>query len=144
MSIYHLNPPKLLVGLLRSGLGRYRRSFNIGYWAWELETLPTEWIEGLRFVDAVMAPSTFSRDAVARYTSKPVVVVPSHGPTGDAGFIATYRGYLIEVRDRTTTEKKAGKTAEQTSEAVTAAMADRFPDKGRLGGAIRAAETEAQ
>jgi glycosyltransferase involved in cell wall biosynthesis len=76
VSIYHLNPPKLLVGLIRSGFGRYRRSFNIGYWAWELETLPPEWVDVLRFVDAVMVPSFFCRDTVARYTSKPVLVVP--------------------------------------------------------------------
>ena len=75
---------------------------------------------------------------------KPAVVVPSHGPTGDAGYIAGYRAYLIEVRDRTAAEKKAGKSAEQAADAVTSAMADRFPDKGRLGGAIRAADAEAQ
>ena len=37
---------------------------------------------------------------------KPAVIVPSHGPTGDAAFISGYRNYLIEVRDRTTAEKK--------------------------------------
>jgi len=74
---------------------------------------------------------------------KPSLVVPSHGPTGDAAFIANYRAYLIEVRDRTTTEKKAGKTAEQATEAVSAAMTDRYPDQGRLTAAIRAAGAEA-
>jgi len=75
---------------------------------------------------------------------KPAVIVPSHGPTGDAGFISGYRDYLIEVRDRTAAEKKAGRTADQTTETVTAAMAERFPDKGRLAGAIKAAYAEAQ
>src|SRR6516225_556100 len=33
---------------------------------------------------------------------KPVIIVPSHGPTGDGtGFITSYRTYLTEVRDRT-------------------------------------------
>lgn len=75
---------------------------------------------------------------------KPAIVVPSHGPTGDAGFIAGYRAYLTEVRDRTTAEKKAGHTAEQAVETVSGAMAARFPDKGRLAGAVRAAYAEAQ
>jgi glycosyltransferase involved in cell wall biosynthesis len=76
VSIYHLNPPMLLPGMIRAGLGRYYGSFNIGYWAWELESLPPEWVAGLRFVDAVFVPSRFSQAAVQRYTSKPVRVVP--------------------------------------------------------------------
>ena len=53
---------------------------------------------------------------------KPALIVPSHGPNGDnADFILGYRGYLIEVRDRTVAEKRAGKSVDQTVEAVTAA-----------------------
>ena len=74
---------------------------------------------------------------------KPDIIVPSHGPTGGAGFIAGYRAYLTEVRDRTAAEKKAGKTADQAVDTVTAAMADRFPDRTRLGQAIRVAYAEA-
>jgi glyoxylase-like metal-dependent hydrolase (beta-lactamase superfamily II) len=76
---------------------------------------------------------------------KPAIIVPSHGPAGDGSMFASgYRTYLIEVRDRTTTEKKAGRSADQAVETVTTAMADRFPDKGRLAGAIKAAYAEAQ
>jgi glyoxylase-like metal-dependent hydrolase (beta-lactamase superfamily II) len=70
---------------------------------------------------------------------KPALIVPSHGPTGDMAFINGYRAYLTEVRDRTASEKKAGHTIGQAVETVTAALADRYPDKGRLAGAIRAA-----
>src|SRR6478735_5000732 len=76
---------------------------------------------------------------------KPAIIVPSHGPVGDGSMFASgYRTYLVEVRDRTTTEKKAGRSADQAVEAVTAAMAERFPDKGRLAGAIKAAYAAAQ
>jgi len=75
---------------------------------------------------------------------KPVVIVPSHGPNGDAtAFITGYRAYLTEVRDRTAAEKKAGHTADQAVETVTAAMATRYPDRGLLAGAIKAAYAEA-
>jgi hypothetical protein len=47
------------------------------------------------------------------------------------------------VRDRTAAEKRAGRSVEQAVEAVTAALADRAPDKGRLAGAIKAAYAEA-
>ena len=75
---------------------------------------------------------------------KPSIIVPSHGPTGDdTSFISGYRAYLIEIRDRTEAEKKAGRSIEQAVEAVTVAFGDRAPDKGRLAGAIRGAYAEA-
>lgn len=75
---------------------------------------------------------------------KPTLIVPSHGPNGDnADFITGYRGYLIEVRDRTAAEKRAGKNADQVVEAVSAALVTRYPDRARMAGAIRAAYAEA-
>ena len=72
----------------------------------------------------------------------PVLIVPSHGPTSDAAYFRAYRSYLGEVRDRTAAEKRGGRTVDQAVEAVTAAMAERFPDRGRLAGAIRTAYSE--
>jgi len=74
---------------------------------------------------------------------KPAMVVPSHGPLGDVGFITGYRNYLKEVMQRTSAEKKAGRPVDAAVEAVTAAMVDRYPDRNRLAGAIKAAYTAA-
>lgn len=73
----------------------------------------------------------------------PAVVVPSHGPIGDLGFIAGYRAYLTEIRDRAAAAKRAGSSLDQTVEAITAALVSRYPDRGRLAGAIRSAYAEA-
>jgi len=74
----------------------------------------------------------------------PVIIVPSHGPTGDGtGFITGYRAYLTEVRDRAAAEKRAGRSVDQSIEAVTAAFGERAPDKARLAGAIKVAYAEA-
>ncbi|HEY4372894.1 MAG TPA: MBL fold metallo-hydrolase [Burkholderiales bacterium] len=73
----------------------------------------------------------------------PQLIVPSHGPTGSGvEFIQGYRTYLKELRERTAAEKRAGKTVEQAVDAVAAAMGDRYPDRGRLGGAVKAAYAE--
>jgi glyoxylase-like metal-dependent hydrolase (beta-lactamase superfamily II) len=74
---------------------------------------------------------------------KPAVIVPSHGPTGDSGFISGYRAYLTDLRDRTVAEKRAGHNVDQAVEMVTAALVERFPDRMRLGQAIRVAYAEA-
>ncbi len=73
---------------------------------------------------------------------KPAIIVPSHGPVGDAKFIATYRAYLTEIRDRTAAEKKLGWRLEQVIERVSGAIGTRYPGN-RLAGAISAAYREA-
>ncbi len=70
---------------------------------------------------------------------KPAVVVPSHGPVGDVGFIRGYRTYLAEVAERTAAAKAAGQDLAATTAAVTEAMVARYPDRGRLAGAVRVA-----
>jgi len=75
---------------------------------------------------------------------KPKVVVPSHGPIGDAGYIAGYRSYLKRVQARTAALKAEGKTAEQATETLTAELKPDYPDLSRLPGAVRAAWAEAR
>ncbi|HEX5008085.1 MAG TPA: MBL fold metallo-hydrolase [Hyphomonadaceae bacterium] len=74
---------------------------------------------------------------------KPAIVVPSHGPIGDAMYIAGYRTYLSQVEAHTTVAKRAGKTVEQATTDVTAQLKDQYPETGRMAGAIRAAYAEA-
>ena len=71
---------------------------------------------------------------------KPAVIVPSHGPLGEgAGLIQGYRAYLKEVAERTAAAKAAGKSLDEATAMVTEAMAGRYPDKARLGMAVRVA-----
>jgi glyoxylase-like metal-dependent hydrolase (beta-lactamase superfamily II) len=75
----------------------------------------------------------------------PVMIVPSHGPLGEGTtFITGYRSYLNEVRERAAAEKHGGKDLQQTTQTVTAAMSDRYADRARLAGAIKAAFAEAR
>lgn len=82
IALYHLNPPMLLPGIARTGLRAYYRTYNVGYWAWELEALPQDWVAAIDYVDAVMVPSEFCRAAIARSTDKPVCVVPHPADPG--------------------------------------------------------------
>ncbi len=72
-------------------------------------------------------------------TLKPAIVVPSHGPFGDASIMRGYREYLTRIRDRTAELKKAGKTQEETAQVIADEMSATYPDKNRLAGAVRAA-----
>ncbi|MBB3135190.1 glycosyltransferase involved in cell wall biosynthesis [Rhizobium pisi] len=74
--IWHLNPPMLPRAILKKGVSNFTSAFNIGYFAWELEVVPAEWRNGLRYMNAVFVPSEFTRRAIAPLTKAPVIVVP--------------------------------------------------------------------
>lgn len=75
---------------------------------------------------------------------KPKRIVPSHGRFGGTEIIVGYRKYLTQVRDRSAALKRAGKTQDEAVQIVTDEMAGEYPDRNRLGGAIRAAYSEAK
>ena len=74
---------------------------------------------------------------------EPEHVVPSHGPFGDASIMQGYREYLTRIRDRTAELRKSGKTQEESVAILTDELAAKYPDKNRLGGAVRAAYLQA-
>jgi glyoxylase-like metal-dependent hydrolase (beta-lactamase superfamily II) len=73
---------------------------------------------------------------------KPVHVVPSHGARGDAAIIAGYRTYLTRVQTRAAALKRERKSEPDVVQIITDEMAAQYPDRTRLGGAIRAAYAE--
>jgi glyoxylase-like metal-dependent hydrolase (beta-lactamase superfamily II) len=75
---------------------------------------------------------------------KPRIVVPSHGPNGDASYIAAYRQYLTSVRDKTAAAKAAGKSVEEATQIVVGELQQQYPDTGRINGAVRTAYAEAK
>jgi len=76
VTVSHINPPELLrwaretEGRLLTG----RR--HIGYWAWELEEVPADWIPAFDLVDEVWTPSVFAADAIRKVAPARVKVVP--------------------------------------------------------------------
>ena len=83
-----------------------------------------------------------SLDALDALKTK--IVVPSHGPIGDASYIAGYRVYLTTIRDRAATLKKEGKSQDEAVKTITAELQGRYPDVGRMAGAVKAAYAEAK
>jgi glycosyltransferase involved in cell wall biosynthesis len=63
--LLHVNAPLLPLALLRAPRKLVRGRRVIGYWAWELPTMPAPWRVGLDFVHEVWVLSRFTGDAVA-------------------------------------------------------------------------------
>ncbi len=74
---------------------------------------------------------------------KPLIVVPAHGPIGDASYITNYRIYLTTIRDRTRALKKEGRTVDEASKIIAEEMKPKYPNAMRINGAVKVAYQEA-
>ena len=65
----------------RSGLLQQSGVYRIAYWLWELDDIPTEWIELAPLVDEIWAPTRFVADAFRRRMPTPVheISLPVYG-----------------------------------------------------------------
>lgn len=77
-------------------------------------------------------------------TLRPTIVVPSHGPTGDATIISTNAKYLTTVQQRVAELKKAGKTADETVAVLQAELQPTYGASPRMAGTIRTAYAQAE
>lgn len=84
--------PYFLSGYERSGLFRREDVYRIAYWAWELETVPDEWVEAAETVDEIWSPTEFVAQAMRARMRRPVyhmlpgVEVGPVEPVSRAGF----------------------------------------------------------
>lgn len=78
---------------------------------------------------------------------RPVKVVPSHGPVGDASLIDAQRTMMTAIQSRAIELKHQGKSADETAQTVQAEFQAKYPDwaaPGRVGIIARTAYMEAQ
>ncbi len=75
--ILHVNAPRVSRALWSIGRTHARDKVIVGYWAWELNSVPAEWGDGARFVHEIWAPSRFTEAALARtIRNRPIRIVP--------------------------------------------------------------------
>jgi glycosyltransferase involved in cell wall biosynthesis len=74
-NLISVNPPELPIVVERlPGYGKGR--YNVGYWNWELSSLPREWLGCFAYLDEVWVPSRFVQGAVEPMAPVPVRCVP--------------------------------------------------------------------
>ena len=74
--VCHVNAPMLPLALLRLKRATLRGRRIVGYWAWELQTIPPDWHAALRFVHEIWVPSRFTAAALEPMAPGRVRVVP--------------------------------------------------------------------
>lgn len=78
INLIHINPHELGIAYLQMNREVWNYRYNIGFWLWELEDFPDEWIPCFNCVDEIWAPSEFVCNAIRKKTNLPVKCIPYH------------------------------------------------------------------
>lgn len=75
-NLFHINADQMLNAYCHFGHSFFQQRYNIGFWAWELESFPDGWVPVIDLLHEIWAPSRFVQQAVAHVTDKPVMLMP--------------------------------------------------------------------
>lgn len=76
INIFHINASEMSVAFMDLGREAFDRHYNIGFWLWELEEFPDEWMPAFNLIDELWVPSDFENKIFKKYTDKPLYTVP--------------------------------------------------------------------
>lgn len=76
INIFHINMHEFATAYMQLGKGLWDNHYNIGFWLWELEEFPDEWIPCINLLDEIWTPAEFVSESIRKKTNKPVVTIP--------------------------------------------------------------------
>ena len=76
VNIVHINPDQWAEACNAFPLSAFDGRYTVGVWLWELETIPAQWADTVRYVNELWAPSTFIAEALRKSVDVPVTVIP--------------------------------------------------------------------
>lgn len=78
INLIHINPHELGMAFLQIDSSVWNYRYNIGFWLWELEEFPDEWLPCLNCLNEIWTPSEFISRTIREKTDKPVITIPYH------------------------------------------------------------------
>lgn len=75
INIFIGNPDMLLLAFRKLNLVKLIQNYNVGIWFWELENIPSQWIQANKVMDEIWAQSDFVKQAFLE-TGKKATVMP--------------------------------------------------------------------
>ena len=81
INLIHINPHELGLAFLQLDQSIWNKRYNIGFWLWELEEFPDEWVPCFHGLDEIWTPSEFISRCIRKKTDLPVITVPYHVST---------------------------------------------------------------
>lgn len=78
INLIHINPHELGLAFQQAHDKIWDGRYNIGFWLWELEDFPDEWVPCFHCMDEIWTPSKFITDCIQKKTNLKVVTIPYH------------------------------------------------------------------
>ncbi|WP_143321875.1 glycosyltransferase [Clostridium sp. HBUAS56010] len=78
INLIHINPHELGLAFQQAHNKIWNGRYNIGFWLWELEDFPDEWVPCFHCMDEIWTPSKFISDCIQKKTDLKVVTIPYH------------------------------------------------------------------
>lgn len=76
INLIHINPSEFTIAYMHLGRKVWDYRYNIGFWLWELEEFPDEWVGCIDLVDEIWTPAEFVSESIRKKTDKPVRTIP--------------------------------------------------------------------
>ncbi len=76
VNLIHINPFELKSFFMETELEMWQGRYNIGFWLWELEEFPDEWLMCTKMLDEIWTPSEFAGSSIRRKADLPVKTIP--------------------------------------------------------------------
>lgn len=76
VNIIHLNPPEVEYVYDTREKGWFEGRYTIGFFLWELERLPENWLKPFRLINEIWTPSEYTSAVFRSVTDKPVFTMP--------------------------------------------------------------------
>jgi glycosyltransferase involved in cell wall biosynthesis len=78
INLIHINPHELGLAFWQAHEKIWDGRYNIGFWLWEIEDFPDEWIPCFHCMNEIWTPSKFITDSIQRKTNLKVATIPYH------------------------------------------------------------------
>lgn len=122
VNILNIQPTELFFALKKLGLSALDGRYNIGFWLWELDEVPSFWRPAFGLFDEIWAPSDFVCQAIRRSTDLPVLNIP----------------YFVTPLIAPSCDRRSFELPEGPFLFMVAADADSGPDRKNIMGAVEA------
>jgi len=76
VNILHINADQTIVADRVLGDALFKGRYNVGYWMWELEKFPNEWLPAVDRIDEIWAATDFIARSLRQVTDKPIIRMP--------------------------------------------------------------------
>ena len=78
INIFHINMHEFGTAYMQLGREKWDNHYNIGFWLWELEEFPDQWVDCINLLDEIWTPAEFVSESIRKKTDKPVITIPYH------------------------------------------------------------------